>query len=475
MAGAVVGRECGDGAVGARVDATVRFGTVPCVILPESWSVLLEPLRGVFRRRGTFMLFTVLATGMVAQTGRRSVVGMLAGARMATTISFHAACRFFSHAVWDVDQLGLAVARLVVTRLAAAEVATAGPGDGPAPAGTITVAIDDTLFRRWGKKVFAAFWTHDGAAQGKHKIGRGNRWIIAGIVVRLPFCSSPVCLPVLFRLWRGKGTASHVDLAAELMKLIIDAFPGWRVHGVGDAAYHGKALVTPQATWTTRLPHNATLYALPPDRTGKPGRPRLKGKVLGKPTDLAETATWRQVTVNRYGRTDTIEVASVPCIWYGSFGNAPGRCVLVREDDSSKLYDMALFTGDTDAGAGQVVERYAVRWSIEPTNATGKQHMGVGQARNRLPKAVERTVPFGMLVQSLVTIWYAVAGHHPEDVTARRLAEPWYDAKTEPSFEDMITKLRKALITARFSAIRPGQPDPEILRDYQLACAAAAA
>ena len=279
MAGAVVGRECGEGAVGARVDATVRFGTVPCVILPESWSVLLEPLRGVFRRRGTFMLFTVLATGMVAQTGRRSVVGMLAGARMATTISFHAACRFFSHAVWDVDQLGLAVARLVVTRLAAAEVATAGPGDGPAPAGTITVAIDDTLFRRWGKKVFAAFWTHDGAAQGKHKIGRGNRWIIAGIVVRLPFCSSPVCLPVLFRLWRGKGTASHVDLAAELMKLIIDAFPGWRVHGVGDAAYHGKALVTPQATWTTRLPHNATLYALPPDRTGKPGRPRLKGKV----------------------------------------------------------------------------------------------------------------------------------------------------------------------------------------------------
>ena len=120
----------------------------------------------------------------------------------------------------------------------------------------------------------------DGAAQGKHKIGRGNRWIIAGIVVRLPFCSSPVCLPVLFRLWRGKGTASHVDLAAELMKLIIDAFPGWRVHGVGDAAYHGKALVTPQATWTTRLPHNATLYALPPDRTGKPQGRVVKGRVL---------------------------------------------------------------------------------------------------------------------------------------------------------------------------------------------------
>jgi hypothetical protein len=64
--------------------------------------------------------------------------------------------------------------------------------------------------------------------------------------------------------------------------------------------------------------------------------------------------------------------------------------------------------------------------------------MGVGQVRNRLPKAVERTVPFGTLVQSLVILGVA-SGHHPEDVTARRLAEPWYDAKTEPSFEDMIT------------------------------------
>jgi hypothetical protein len=38
----------------------------------------------------------------------------------------------------------------------------------------------------------------------------------------------------------------------------------------------------------------------------------------------------------------------------------------------------------------------------------------------------------------------------------------------------MLTKLRKAVIAARFSGIRPGQPDPEILRDYALACAAAA-
>ncbi|WP_239307814.1 MULTISPECIES: transposase [unclassified Frankia] len=160
--------------------------------LPASWAVLLEMFRPGFRRRGTFTLFTVLATGMVAQTGRRSVVGMLSGARMAGVISFHAACRFFSQAVWDVDQLGLIAARLVVRRLL----------DDDAP---VTVVVDDTLFKRWGRKVHHAFWTHDGAAQGGRKIARGNRWVVAGIVVRLPFCAAPVCLPVLFRLWAGKA------------------------------------------------------------------------------------------------------------------------------------------------------------------------------------------------------------------------------------------------------------------------------
>jgi hypothetical protein len=294
-------------------------------------------------------------------------------------------------------------------------------------------------------------------------------------VVRLPFCTARVCLPVLFRLWAGKNTASHVDLGGQLLRLVAAEFGHRRVHGVGDAAYHGKALLVADTTWTTRLPANAALCDLAPPHTGKRGRPALKGAKLGKPEVLAANATWRTVTVSRYGRTESVSVAEVACIWYGSFGNAPGRCVLVREEKSTKPYDLALFTLDQQATAAHVVERYAVRWSIEPSNAAGKQQMGVGQARNRLPKAVERTVPFGMLVQSLVIVWYAVSGYHPEDVALRRQAEPWYDDKTEPSFEDMLAKLRKTLIASRFSTVRPGQVDPDLLRDYALACAAAAA
>jgi hypothetical protein len=121
-------------------------------------------------------------------------------------------------------------------------------------------------------------------------------------------------------------------------------------------------------------------------------------------------------------------------IWYGSFGNAEGRCVVVRDEDSAKACHLALFTLDPQASTAQVVERYPVRWPVEPSNAARNQQIGVGQARNRVQNAAGRTVPSAMLIQSMVIIWYGPHGYHPGDITARRRAEPWYDTKTEPPF-----------------------------------------
>jgi hypothetical protein len=55
------------------------------------------------------------------------------------------------------------------------------------PAGQpVTVAIGDTLFRRRGKRIWAASWFHDGSAPGPAKAGYGNNWVVAAIVVTLP-------------------------------------------------------------------------------------------------------------------------------------------------------------------------------------------------------------------------------------------------------------------------------------------------
>ena len=58
---------------------------------------------------------------------------------------------------------------------------------------------------------------------------------------------------------------------------------------------------------------------------------------------------------------------------------------------------MALVSTDLAATTSQDIQRYAARWSIEVAIQDAKQNAGVGQARNRLPRAVQRTVPFGLI------------------------------------------------------------------------------
>jgi hypothetical protein len=422
--------------------------------MPVTWRDLLEELAPAFRRRSTHRLFVALACGMIL-ADRSTVVAMAAAAGMADR--WRRACWFFAGAVWDVDELGLAVARLAVKQLLA---------DGE----PLVVAVDGTLFKRWGRKVFQARWAYDGAAQGGKKIAFGNTWVAAAIVVRLPFCSSPVALPVLFRLWRGKGTTSPVELAAEMVKLLAGAFPGRLVHGTGDAAFHGESLVVEGATWTTRLPANAVLYGPKPPRTGKRGRPRVKGNRLGTCAQIVQAADWQDAVIHVYGQDTTVQIAAAGALWHGSFKTAPGRVVLVKDPGSAKPYELGLFTLDTQADPAAIAERYSWRWPIEPSNATGKQILGVGDACNRVEKAVERTVPFGFLIQTLLIVWYARCAYDPADIDRRRRLCPWYTTKIEPSPADMLARLRREFLKGRFSAIRPGQDRLEQIGDYAWTC-----
>ena len=81
--------------------------------------------------------------------------------------------------------------------------------------------------------------------------------------------------------------------------------------------------------------------------------------------------------------------------------------------------------------------------------------LGVGEARSRTEKAVLRTVPFGMLCQSLTVAWYALYGEAEQDVRRRRLSAPWYRQKRQPSFADMLVALRREIICAQYMQGRP--------------------
>lgn len=43
----------------------------------------------------------------------------------------------------------------------------------------------------------AVGWLHDGSAAGRLKVGYDNNWVVAAIIVTLPFVSRPVASAVL--------------------------------------------------------------------------------------------------------------------------------------------------------------------------------------------------------------------------------------------------------------------------------------
>lgn len=429
----------------------------PDVTLPASLQVLLAWFQPCFTAP-SYRTFCALACGFWAQTGRRTVCGMLTGAGLSQAWPHHRAHYFFARARWQPADLGLALARLVVALLV--------------PAGEpVTVAVDDTLFRRRGKKVWAASWFHDGSGAGKDKTGYGNNWVIAGIVVTLPAVSRPVCLPVLARLViKGTNSKSRLWLARRMAEDLATALPGRTICVTGDAAYAGKELrkLPATVTWTTRLRKDAALHELPPPRTGRRGRPRVKGARLPALAALAQTASFTPVTVTRYRKTATVQAAAVTCLWHSVFGSRPVQVVLVR-DRSRTGYDIALVTTDPGATPAAVIERYAARWSIEVAFEDARQVFGAGQARNRTARAVRATIPFTLACQTLAILWYATAGHDPADVAEHRARAPWYVTKTEPSTADMTAKLRRVLIAAKYRPPHADQPTPAEISAIRLA------
>ena len=441
---------------------------LPPLNLPVSLLGVLMAVRPCFTAP-SFTTFCGLVAGLAGQVRRRTVVGMLLGACLQRAWPHDRAHYFFSRARWQLDDLGLAVARLVADALT-------GPG------ADVIVALDDSVCVRAGRKVHGTGWQHDGSAKNPRKLSFGNCFVTVGIVVELPFCSRSWCLPVLARLHLpGKGAGpSKTAVAAELVALLAAALPGRRLHVVADAAYHGPALriLPANVTWTCRLPKTAVLYGLAPPRTGRRGRPRTKGERLGTPADLARNATWttREV-VTYHGRTDIKHTATIRCLWHGSFHTRIVTVVLVRDQDTTSGYDLALVTTDSTAAAdpARIVSRYAMRWPVEQAFADARNVLGAGEARNRTRLAVERTVPFALLAHTLIVVWYARHGYDPADIDARRDDQPWYGEKTEPAFEDMLVKLRRVMIAARFSAASSAQPTSDEIRAVTAAWAAAAA
>jgi Transposase DDE domain len=203
------------------------------------------------------------------------------------------------------------------------------------------------------------------------------------LVVELPCLGGrPVGLPVLFRLFCPKDgqhpdRRSQPELARELADIVIAMFPGRIVELVMDGAYASKAWqrLPDHVSVTTRMRANAAVYKLMPARTGKRGRPALKGDRLASLAKIAASAGFEAVTITGPdGRQRTAHVHAFVCLWYTPFHTRVITVILIRNPGREEGFDVALASTDTTAQAGELIARYDSRWTIETCHQEAKAH-----------------------------------------------------------------------------------------------------
>ena len=307
--------------------------------VPGSLAELVSLFAGCFTQP-TFRTFRALLVGFIARVGEHTITGCLVAGGVAG--DWHHSRR----------------APLLLPRAVVAGPARAGAAgsDRRAPDRPGCAAVDRDrrhVAQALGAASVGTAWHHEPTGATPRRFAWGNNWVVAAIVVRLPFLTRPFALPVLFRLQAKREDSKH-ELAAQLIALIARHYTDRRIDVVADGHYTGPTLVCqPNVTLTARLRTNAALHELVPPRTGKRGRPRAMGARLPSLPQIAgDPATaWKTVQLHRYGQTATVQIHRLTCLWYRSHRDRPLTMLLVRDPSRKDPYELALISTDLDASS----------------------------------------------------------------------------------------------------------------------------
>jgi hypothetical protein len=407
--------------------------------LVPGFTVLLQPFASTMTVP-SFESFTTIVVGWLFAS-RRTVTRMILAAGDSADKHYSSYHRVFSAARWSLDRVGLGVLDLI----------------RPWIQGETLLALDDTLARKRGQKMFGCGMHHDPLLSSRSRavLNWGHSWVVLGVIVEAPFRPGHYyCLPILFRLYLNKAKSSRhrrkyrtrPELAVEMLGVLGKHRENQRFHVVADSAYGGQSVLNQlpsNCDLTSRLLMDARLYDAPPVRKpGQKGRPRKRGERLPTPNAMLD-ARCRHVSLEIYGRQDKARVADCEARVYAA-PLRPLRVVAVDPLIGGRT-PQAFYSTRHDVAAEQVIAWYAQRWSIEVTFHDSKQHLGFEQPQGWSRNSVQRTAPVAMLLYSLVVLWFAKEGHRHY----RPLACPWYTAKTNPAFADMLATLRRRCVKAK--------------------------
>jgi hypothetical protein len=416
--------------------------------LPSKMVQMLVPFAPLFSKR-VWQHAQLLLMGAILAPGQRTVSSALRAMGLDHEKRFHRYHRVLSRARWS----SLEASRILLGLLLDAFV-----GEG-----RLIVGIDETLERRYGKRISARGVYRDPVRSTHEEFVKssGLRWVCMMLLVEVPWASRVWALPFLSALApseryaakRGRRHKKITEWAWQLLLVLRRWHPKREIVAVADRAYASLKLLercrklSNPITFISRLRLDAALYEpAPPRRPRQIGRPRLKGERLPNLSEVAEdpTTVWKPTKIaNWYGSGERmVEIASETAVWYstGLFA-VPVRWVLIR-DPEGKFKTQALLCTALDVEPEQIVRWFVMRWQLEVTFQEMRRHLGFETQRQWSELAIRRTTPALLGLFSLVTLVAHLQMRRAAGAFRRQAG--WYH-KVHPTFADALALVRKEL------------------------------
>lgn len=387
-----------------------------------------------------------LLIGTILTRGRRTVASALRAIGKGQETKWSKYHHVLNRARWS----GLEVSGLLLKLLIATFVSTGN---------TVTIAVDETLERRWGPRIRKCGHWRDSRSSSRrlHVSSRGLRWLVFAVVVHVPWTAYELALPFLSLLLTppnvseslGKPHRTVAQATGRIVPWLRRRLAGHPIHLVGDGAYAvlelGLTCQANQVTLIAPLRLDARLFE-PPYRPPKqrPGRPPIVGARLPNPAEVAvaPTTQWHRSRVAWYGATSAVmDWTTGTALWY-STGTPPLaiRWVLVR-DPAGGYATRAFFSTDIYLAPTTIIAGFVARWSLEVTYEESRAHLGIETQRQWSNLAIERTTPTLFGLYSLIVLM-AHALCNDSEVPYQQTA--WYP-KQSATFHDLLHLVRKTL------------------------------
>lgn len=423
-------------------------------------------------RKDVYRKFEILLLGAIICPGSRTICNILRSVGLRWEKNFSKYHRFLNRDKWSAQALCGVLLRLLVEAFIA-------------PGTSLVFGIDDTIERRWGRKINKRGIYRDPVRSSKSHFVKcsGLRWLSLMLLTTLPWLDKGICwaLPVLTALCpserfyankKGKSVKKLTTWAAQIISWLSRECAGLNrpVFLVGDGSFATiKLFMQSQQRGVgaiARMKLNSRLYDLPPAEypKNKPGPKPPVGKRIQSMDERLEDehTTWESVVFSEwYGnRNKEMLVTSGIAIWRKSNTELVRIKWVLLKDPEGKLDPVLLGCTDFTTDSKDIVHFFVRRWRVEVTFAEVRRHLGVETQRQWSDLAIERATPCLMALFSVVCLLANVL-HQQQIIVPNHTA--WY-TKKGVTFSDVLAAVRLEIFQTTQLSI---SPQKSLINSYQ--------